>query len=149
MAIFRAYAKVLESGDPAMRICEAGLRTCPGRPGLLLADLLRRTGGVYETTTPLPPQFRVDIREVAELTSDSELLAIADLTEVPVALDHLRGLDPETRIVIRTELCYEADEGARVSRGREQRPALATIMPDGTVIAGDAFPAPPAPTPSP
>ncbi|MDX6391070.1 MAG: hypothetical protein QOJ73_2133, partial [Streptosporangiaceae bacterium] len=97
MAVFRAYAKVLESGDPAMRIYEAGLRTCPGRPGLLLADLLRRTGGVYETTTPLPPQFRAGIREVAELTSDSELLAIADLTEVPVALDHLRGLDPETR----------------------------------------------------
>jgi hypothetical protein len=147
MAVFRAYAKVLESGDPAMRIYEAGLRTCPGRPGLLLADLLRRTGGVYETTTPLPPQFRAGIREVAELTSDSELLAIADLTEVPVALDPLRGLDPETRIVIRAELCYEADEGARVSRGREQRPALATIMPDGTVIAGDAFPAPPAPAP--
>ena len=64
-----------------------------------------------------------------------------------MALDHLRGLDPETRIVIRAELCYEAGEGARVSRGREQRPALATIMPGGTVIAGDAFPAPPAPAP--
>ncbi|MGH3173011.1 MAG: hypothetical protein ACRDPF_03990, partial [Streptosporangiaceae bacterium] len=114
MAIFRAYAKVLEPGDPAMRIYEAGLRTCPGQPGLLLADVLRRTGGVYETTTPLPPQLRDDIREVAELTSDPELLAIADLTEVPVPLDHLRGLDPQTRIIIRTELCCEADEGARV-----------------------------------
>src|SRR5262249_4243457 len=80
MAIFRAYAKVLESGDPTMRIYEAGLRTCPGQPGLLLADVLRRTGGVYETTTSLPPQLRDDIREVAELTSDPELLAIADLT---------------------------------------------------------------------
>jgi hypothetical protein len=145
MAIFRAYAKVLEPGDPAMRICEAGLRACPGQPGLLLADVLRRTGGVYETTAPLLPQFRDDIREVAELTSDQELLAIADQTEVPVSLDHLRGLDPQTRIVIRTELCYEPDEGARVSRSREHQPALATIMPDGTVIAGDAFPAPPAP----
>jgi hypothetical protein len=48
-----------------------------------------------------------------------------------------------TRIVIRAELSYEADEGVRVSKRREQRPALATIMPDGTVIAGDAFPAPP------
>jgi hypothetical protein len=63
---------------------------------------------------------------------------------VPVSLDHLRGLDPQTRIVIRTELCYEADEGARVSRAREHRPALATVMPDGTVIAGDGFPPPPA-----
>ena len=141
MAIFRAYAKVLEPGDPAMRIYEAGLRTCPGQPGLLLADVLRRTGGVYETTTPLPPQFRDDIREVAKLTSDPELLAVADLSEVPVPLDHLRGLDPQTRIIINTELCYEADEGAQVSRAREHRPALATIMPDGTVIAGDAFPA--------
>jgi hypothetical protein len=146
MAIFRAYAKVLEPGDPAMRIYEAGLRTCPGQPGLLLADVLRRTGGVYETATPLPPQFRDDIREVAELTSDPELLAIADLTEVPVPLDHLRGLDPQTRIIITTELCYEADEGTRVSSGREHRPALATIMPDGTVIAGDAFRTPPAAT---
>jgi len=146
MAIFRAYAKVLEPDDPTMRIYEAGLRPCPGQPGLLLADVLRRTGGVYETTTPLPPQLRDDIREVAELTSDPELLAIADLTEVPVPLDHLRGLDPQTRIVIGVELHYEADEGARVSRARDPRPALATIMPDGTVIAGDAFLTPPAPT---
>ncbi|HUC24055.1 MAG TPA: hypothetical protein VMA73_15205 [Streptosporangiaceae bacterium] len=146
MAIFRAYAKVLEPGDPAMRLYEAGLRTCPGQPGLLLADVLRRTGGSYETTTPLPPRLRDRIREVAELTSDPELLAIADLTEVPVPLEHLRGLDPQTRIVIRAELRYEADEGARVSRAREYRPPLATIMPDGAVIAGEAFPAPPAPT---
>jgi len=138
MAIFRAYAKVLEAGDPAVRLYEAGVRRCPGQPGLLLADVLRRTGGVYETTTPLLPRLRDDIREAAELTSDPDLLAVADLTEVPVSLDHLRGLDPQTRIVIRAELRYEADEGARVSRAREHRQPLATIMPDGTVIAGDA-----------
>jgi hypothetical protein len=146
MAIFRVYAKVLEPDDPAMRLYEAGLRTCPGQPGLVLADVLRRTGGVYETTTPLLPEFRDEIREVAELTSDPELLAIADLTEVPVPLDHLRGLDLQTRIVIRTELCYEADEGARVSKGKAHRSPLATIMPDGTVIAGEAFPHTSAPT---
>ncbi|MBS2961616.1 hypothetical protein KGA66_01060 [Actinocrinis puniceicyclus] len=140
MAIFRAYAKVLEPDDPAMRIYEAGLRTCPGPPGVLLADVLLRTGGVYETMAALSPRLRDDIREVAELTSDSHLLAIADLTEVPVSLGHLRGLDPRTRIVMRTELCYEGDEGVRVSRPRRRRPAVATIMPDGTVVAGDAFP---------
>jgi hypothetical protein len=140
MAIFRAYAKVLEPDDPAMRIHEPGLRTCPGQPGQLLADVLRRTGGVYEMTTPLLPRLRDDIREVAELTSDPDLLAIADLTEVPVSLEHLRDLDPQTRIVIRAELRYEADEGARVTRAGELRPPLATIMPDGTVIAGAAFP---------
>jgi hypothetical protein len=114
----------------------------------LLADVLRRTNGIYETTAPLPPRLRDDIREVAELTSDPKLLAIADLTEVPVPLDHLRGLDPQTRIIIRTELRYEADEGAHVSRAREDRAPLATIIPDGTVIAGAAFPPPPAPTTS-
>lgn len=117
----------------------------PGQPGALLADVLRQTGGVYETTTPLPPGLRDDIREVADLTSDPELLAIADLTEVPVSLDHMRGLDPQTRIVIRAELRYEADEATGVSGAREHRPTLAAVMPDGTVIAGDAFPAPPAP----
>jgi hypothetical protein len=138
MAIFRAYAKVLEPDDPSVRIYEAGLRTCPGQPGLVLADVLRQTGGVYETTASLAPRFRDDIREVAELTSDAELLAIADLAEVPVSLEHLRGLDPQTRIVIRTELRYEGDESTRLGRDRKRRPALATILPDGTVVAGDA-----------
>jgi hypothetical protein len=133
MAIFRAYAKVLEPSDPAVLIYQAGLRGCHGQPGLLLGDVLRRTDGVYQTTVSLSPSLRDEIREVAELTSDPGLLAIADLTEVPVPLEHLRGLDPQTRIVIRAELRYEADEGARVSRAREHQPALATIMPDGTV----------------
>ena len=142
MAIFLAHAKVLEPDDPSMRIYEAGLRPCPGPPGQLLADVLQRTRGAYATTTPLPPRLRAEIREIAELTSDAALLAIADLTEVPVSLEHLRGLDPQTRIVIRIELRYEADERAPLSTANERRPALATIMPDGTVIAGDAFPAP-------
>lgn len=141
MAIFRAYAKVLEPDDPSMRIYEAGLRPCPGPPGLLLADVLRRTGGAFQTMIPLAPHFREDIREVAELTSDAELLAIAELTEVPVSLEHLRGLDPQTRIVIRAELRYEADEGARL-RAKDRGPAVATIMVDGTVVAGEALPEP-------
>jgi hypothetical protein len=78
LAIFRAYAKVLAPDDPSMRIYQAGLRACPGPPGLVLSEVLRRTGGVYRTTTPLAPHFRDDIREVAEETSDAELLAIAE-----------------------------------------------------------------------
>src|SRR5580692_12050391 len=121
MATFRAYAKVLEPDDPTMRIYEAGLRACPGEPGMPLAEVLRRSGGVYQTTTPLIPHMRDDIRKVAELTSDAELLVIAEMTEVPVSLEHLRGLDPQTRIVIVSELHYEADEGARVSRAMDRR----------------------------
>ena len=141
MAIFQAYAKVLEPDDPAMRIYESGFRTCPGQPGQVLADVLRRTGGVYETTVSLSPHLREEIRAVAELTSDTKLLAIADLTEVPISLEHLRGIDPQTRIIIRTEFRVEtAQESACASRATERRPAVATIMPDGTVVAGDAFP---------
>ena len=41
MATFRAYAKVLAPDDPAMRTYEAGLRACPGEPGMPLAEVLR------------------------------------------------------------------------------------------------------------
>ena len=140
MATFRAYAKVLEPDDPTMRIYEAGLRACPGEPGMPLAEVLRRSGGVYQTTTPLMAHMRDDIREVAELTSDAELLKIAELTEVPVSLEHMRGLDPQTRIVIRSELSYEGDEASQVSAAARPRHALATVMPDGTVIPGDVRP---------
>ena len=140
MATFRAYGKVLEPDDPTMRIYEAGLRTCPGEPGMPLAEVLRRSGGVYQTTTPLIPHMRDDIREVAELTSDAELLVIAEMTEVPVSLEHLRGLDPQTRIIIRSELSYEGDEASQVGAATRPRHALATVMPDGTVIPGDVRP---------
>jgi hypothetical protein len=139
VAIFRAYAKVLESTDPSVRLYEAGVWAgCGGRPpGQVLAEVLQRTGGVYATTTPLTSRLRADIREVAELTSDAELFAVAELSEVPVSLEHLRGIDPQTRISVRAELSYEGDEGLRASRSGERRLALATIMPDGTVFAGD------------
>jgi hypothetical protein len=104
--------------------------------------VLRRTGGVYQMTTPLVVELRDEIREFADLTSDAALLAIADLTEVPVSLHHLRGLDPQTRFVIRSELQYEEGERAGVSGPGEHRPALATVMPDGTVIVGDAVSGP-------
>jgi hypothetical protein len=62
--------------------------------------VLQRTGGAYETTTRLTPKFRGDIREIAELTSDGELLRIAGLPEVPVSLEHFRDADPQTRILL-------------------------------------------------
>jgi hypothetical protein len=116
-----------------MRLYEAGLLGCPREPGLLLADVLKRTGGVYETTIQLSPIVRDEIREIAELISDQDLLALAEQTEVPVTLEHLRHLDPQTRIITRLEIHYEGDEGALLSRTRKRRQGVATIMPDGTV----------------
>jgi len=98
MATFSTSAEVLMPDHPLMRMCAAK----PGRrpPGVVLADVLSRTGGVYGTTTPLTAKFRENIRAVAELTADDQLLTIAELPEVPVSLEHLRELDPQTRVVM-------------------------------------------------
>ena len=61
MATFRTYAKVLEPDDAPARLCEAGISTCPGGPGRLLADVLARTGAelAYEGDEAGGPGFRV------------------------------------------------------------------------------------------
>lgn len=96
---------------PLMRFCAAR----PGRRpfGVVLADVLGQTGGVYETATPLTAKFREDIRAVAELTSDDQLLTIAGLPEVPVSLEHLRELDPQTRVVLFSRLDVSPGETPR------------------------------------
>jgi hypothetical protein len=91
-------------------------RDTRAEPGAVLADLLQRTGGAYETTTRLVPKFREVIREIAELTSDDQLLRIAELPEVPVSLEHLRHLDPQTRIVVGYRLDVTPAESPRLCR---------------------------------
>lgn len=71
MATFRTYAEVLGPDHPMMRNYKASLTWRPSRyrpaelerdmraePGVVLGDVLRRAGGVYETTTCLTPKFR-------------------------------------------------------------------------------------------
>jgi hypothetical protein len=98
MATFSTYAEVLRPDHTMMKMYRAGIEK--RHPGVVLADLLRQTGGAYETTTPLTEKFRGYIREVAELTADDELLRIAELPEVPVSLENCRQLDPQTRVVM-------------------------------------------------
>jgi hypothetical protein len=70
----------------------------PDHPlGFVLADVLRQTGGAHQTTTPMSGKFDDCIRAVAKLTSDDELLRIAELPEVPVPLENCRQLDRQTR----------------------------------------------------
>jgi hypothetical protein len=85
-------------------------------PGVVLGDVLERTGGVYETTTRLMPKFREDIREIAELTSDDELRRASELPEVPVSLEHLRHVDPQTRILVGYRLDVSPAESPRLRR---------------------------------
>src|SRR6266571_8669645 len=80
MATFRTYVEALRPDHPLMKIHKAALTWHPSRyrpaeiervmraePGVVLGDVLQRTGGVYETTTGMTPKFREDIREIAEL----------------------------------------------------------------------------------
>jgi hypothetical protein len=129
MATFRTYAEALRPDHPLVKIHKAALTWRPSRyrpaeferylraePGVVLGDVLQRTSGVYETTTPLMPKFREDIREIAELTADGRLLRIAELAEVPVSLEHLRHVDPQTRILIGYRLDVTPAESPRLRR---------------------------------
>jgi hypothetical protein len=112
VATFSTSAEVVLPDDPPTKL---GRRTkLP--PGVVLADVLVRTGGVYETTIPLTDKFRDYIREVAELTSDDELFTIAELSEVPVSLENCRRLDPQTRIVLFCRLDVSPAETPRWRR---------------------------------
>jgi hypothetical protein len=91
-------------------------RDMRAEPGAVLADVLQRTGGAYETTVRLTPEFREVIREIAEVTSDDGLLGVAELAEVPVSLGHLRHVDPRTRILIGYRLDVTAAESPRLRR---------------------------------
>jgi len=83
-------------------------------PGVVLGDILQRTSGVYETTTSMTPKFREDIREIAEQVSDDELLRISELPEVPVSLEHLRHVGPQTRILVGYRLDVTPAESPRL-----------------------------------
>ncbi len=114
MATFRTYAEVLTPDHHLMKMCKKGIQQ--QLPGVVLADVLKRTGGVYEATTPLTAKFRGDIRAAAELTCDDQLLAVAERAEAPVSLEDCRRLDPQTRIAMFSRLDVSPAETPRWRR---------------------------------
>jgi hypothetical protein len=129
MATFRTYAEVLRPDHPMLKIYKASLTWQPSAcrpveigqymhapPGVVLGDVLQRTRGTYETTTRLTPKFREDLREIAGLTPDDKLRRIVELPEVPVSLEHLRRLDPLTRILVGYRLDVTPAESPRLRR---------------------------------
>jgi hypothetical protein len=96
--------------------------------GFVLADVLGRTGGAYQTTIPMTEKFRECIRAVAKLTSDDELLRIAELPEVPVSLENCRQLDPQTRFVM---ICRLDVSPAETPRWRRIPPTGIPLWPRG------------------
>ena len=141
MATFRTYAEVLRPDHPLMKLYKARITWRPSRyrpakleqdmraePGVVLGDVLQRTGGVYETTTRLTPKFREDLREIAELTSDDQLRRIAELSEVPVSLEHFRHVDPQNRILVGYRLDVTAAESPRLRRRLALPPGSRTAL---------------------
>ena len=129
MAGFRTYGNVLLPDHPLMKNQARAQSWAPSRyrsaeieqemraePGVVLGNVLWQTGGAYETATRLTPKLREDIREIAELTSDDELLRIAELPEVPVSLEHLRHVDPQTHILVGYRLDVSPAESPRLCR---------------------------------
>ena len=115
MATFRTLAEVLKPDDPFLkRGQEKGFTA-----GFVLADVLRQTGSAYQTTAPM---------SVARLTSDDELLRIAELHEVPVSLENCRQLDPQTHFVM---VCRLDVSPAETPRWRRIQPTGVSPWPRG------------------
>ena len=151
MATFWTYAEVLKPDHPMMKNYKSAIMWRPSRyrpaameqdmrvePGVVLADVLQRTGGAYETTTRLTPKFREVIREIAELTSDDQLLRIAELPEVPVSLEHLRDVDPQARILVGYRLDVTPAESPRLRRRLALPPDPRITLHFGEVVFPDA-----------
>ncbi len=118
MATFTTYAEVLTPDHPQMKAYLAGIKKNP--PGQLLKDVLQHTGGAYEITLRMSPDFQGNVRRVAELTHDEALSRVADQSEVVVPLEHLRHLDPDTTtIVFGFRLDYAPGEAARLGLRHE------------------------------
>ena len=112
MAAFSTFAEVLTPAEnPLMR---GQGRVLP--PGSVFAGVLRQAGGAYRAAIPMSGKFRDCIRAVAELTSDDDLLRIAELPEAPVSLENCRQLDPQTRVVMVCRLDVSPAETPRWRR---------------------------------
>ena len=95
---FYTFAEVLTPEHITWEAHARGLK-CPGEPGLVLQEVVDRSGGRYETTLPIAASIREQARICAGVSGDGEMAQIADLSEATISLEHLRGLDPGTRIV--------------------------------------------------
>jgi hypothetical protein len=98
MARFYTFAEVLTPDHFQWEVHARGLG-CGREPGLVLQEVLDRNGGRFETTLPMGERIREQARICAQVSGDEEMARIAGQSEVTISLEHLRGLDPGTRIV--------------------------------------------------
>lgn len=116
MARFYTFAEVLTPEHIDWEVHARGLG-CGREPGLVLHEVLDRNGGRYEITMPIGERIREQARICAQVSGDEEMARIASLSEVTISLEHLRGLDPGTRIVCG----YGLEDFTDAERGRLPR----------------------------
>jgi hypothetical protein len=98
------YADVVTPGRPT--------GVGPDNAGELLAEVLSRSAGRYETTIDLPDRVRDHLRRLATLSGDAELAATAERPDLTISLEHLRQQDPDsTRIVYGFRVDREPGDG--------------------------------------
>ena len=136
MARFYTYAEVL-SPDHVQWEVHARRLGCGREPGLVLQEVLDRNGGRYETTLPVADGIREQARICAQVSGDEEMARIASLSGVTISLEHLRGLDPGTRIVCG----YGLRDFTEAERGR--LPRHEGPVDPATIIEGPFDPASP------
>ena len=117
MAKIVEFAEVLTSEHTQYKAYAAGIKKTP--PGVRLGDVLARTEGVYQVDQAFPELIQDMLRIAAEVSNDSALTAAADRGGAKISLEHLRGIDPNTRIVY----------GHRVSRTPEESAAITAKCP--------------------
>lgn len=116
MASFSTYAEVLTPEHIQWEVHARGLG-CGREPGHVLQEVLDRNGGCYQATMPLSDNIREQARICAEVSGDEDMARIASLPEITISLEHLRGLDPGTRIVYG----YQLGDFTDAERGRLPR----------------------------
>ena len=112
MAKFTTHAVVITPDHPLMKAYHGGFLTTP--PGRVFRELLEETGGAYAITLVIPPYTVERLRQVAELTSDRQLLEISRHPEIRISFELLRGTDPEARVSVGGKLTYEPGEAERL-----------------------------------
>jgi hypothetical protein len=98
MARFTTFAEILTPDLLPWKAYQAGIVKNP--PGQLLKDILDYTKGVYALKLDLREDVKDQMRKIANVSSDPELLRITRLAQVTVSLEHLRDLDPETTRIV-------------------------------------------------
>ena len=118
MATFTTFADVLTTDSISWVAYTTGVKK--SAPGVPIKEILHRTGGVYVNRLEMSDAFRGQLRAAGRLPGNEELLKIADLPTVNISLEHLRGVDPNTRIVVGYGIEYTEEESARLGLNREQ-----------------------------